>query len=320
MGTDSVIFRRKYVTCCNDPILVALGEYLDIEKTGVNGVIDSQKVALIYNNGIKRPYMEAIWKSRQASHKPTYVMERGSLPNTSIIDKNGMLANSSSYDIENWNHPLSETSRKQIEEYIAWLTESSDTLEKQVSDSNRNNFQQWLPPSSCYDQIVFVPEQKPGDTTILMWSRWVKDIPTFRQLVYELASKNPSSLFIIKPHPLSSDKNIVQTHNVRNAVNMNYKDCLYFCDRVFVINSGVGLQAMAWKKPTYIFGKSHYHFAGINQIVDNEKEMQCALTAQYIFNDELSLRYLYYLKFVLWSDCDLTNGAKQCKYLSIRMN
>jgi capsule polysaccharide export protein KpsC/LpsZ len=152
-----------------------------------------------------------------------------------------------------------------------------------------------------------------------MWSRWVESVPGLVNVIQEVAKRHPKTLFLVKPHPLSQEKNIDQKHNVKNAVGFHYKDCLAYCDKVYVLNSGAGMQAMLWGKPTYIFGKSHYLFTRISKSVDNIQQAMDFVSDDFKVDMEKVLRFIYFLKFFFWSDVNLSQGAKKCRYETIRM-
>lgn len=61
------------------------------------------------------------------------ICERGALPGTFFFDKNGFLADSSSYHESNWARELNNDEKCNILKYIQNLFSSENTLEKQGS-------------------------------------------------------------------------------------------------------------------------------------------------------------------------------------------
>lgn len=314
---------RKYVMFGCDPIMLALSEHLDVKRAMCERhVYESDRVVLLYNNGVTHPRNVALWQWCKDNGRLAYCVERASLPNMSMIDRNGMLADSSSYDEANWNHPLTDEQRKATLDYIKELTTGDMSLEKQLSGrmDERTFWATVQYDRRKYGRVVFVPLQKENDTTIRMWSRWVQSVGGFTKIIYNLAAEKPGTLFVVKPHPLSQVKALSPKSNVCIATGLNYKDCIAYSDKVFVINSGVGLQAMAWDKPLFVFGKSHYCFPGIGKQVDNMEMAHEAVVEDIPLDHEKMLRYIWYLRHVLWSCVDLSNGAKNAHYTEIRMN
>lgn len=313
------ILKRKYITPNPDPILLALGEHLDLERCGHwDKIKASDKVCLLWNIGVKRPQNRELWFWMKEHSKPCYCVERASLPNMSMIDPNGMLADSTSYDGKRWNHPLNDEQHNAVTAYVKGHCSSECSLEKQCSlRMNKDAFMNTV--GRKWKQIVFVPLQHGTDTTILMWSRWVQSVENFVKMIYILANHHPEILFVMKPHPVSKDKTIPLIPNVFNAINLHYKDCLAYCDKVYTINSGVGLQAMMWGKPTYVFGQSHYSFKDINKSIDDSDQAEFMLNDNYQVDMEKVYRYIHYVRFILWSDVDLSNGSTPCYYTRIRM-
>jgi len=321
MTISEEILKRKYITCNRDPILLALGEHLNIESTGsLENVRQSTRIPLLYNVGVRRVKNQELWQGFQEQGRLAYCLERGSLPDTAIIDPNGLLADSKSYTPPYWDKPLSLKQRRDVNGYIKALQGSSLSLEKQgVCRMDEAAFRKAIGQNGRHSEVVFVVLQKEGDTTILMWSRWAKSVANFLGMVQALARQHPNTLFLIKPHPLTPCKKVTVSDNIRNATALHYKDCLQYCDKVLVVNSGVGLQAMMWGKPTYMVGDSHYRIAGVNKTIATPEDMSLVINDNYRVDREKVLRYIHFLKFVFWSDIDLSNGVKQCKYIKIRM-
>ena len=313
----------QYWTCGNDPIMTSLSEHIDLEsRVGVNKIKEGGKTLLVYNNTPFRKWNHELWKHYKTKGWPCYCVERSSLPNMAMIDKNGMLAESSSYDECNWNHEISIDRATDTLNYIQSITQSDTSLERQQSGRlTRDEFWDKIKRDpSKYDTIVFVPLQKEADTTIRFWADWIESVDKFVSTIYYLSTERRNILFLIKPHPLSQNKSYPDSQNVVNVNGLHYKDCIQECDKVYVINSGVGLQALMWQKPVYTFGLSHYQFSGMGRKVNNSLQALEYVDEKRFFDYDKMLRYIAYLKFTLWSDVDLSKGAKQCKWLNVRMN
>ena len=115
--------------------------------------------------------------------------------------------------------------------------------------------------------------------------------------------------------------------NIVVADSFHYKDCLEVADVVLTINSGIGLQAMAWRKPTVILGDAFYEFAGLNVKATSIDHLMTLLSSDLSVDQGKAARFLYFLKFKLYSDCLLTksprdkykNKTSRSKYLNVRI-
>lgn len=96
---------------------------------------------------------------------------------------------------------------------------------------------------------------------------------------------------------------------------------------VLTINSGVGLQAMAWRKPAVVLGGAFYQFADLNFKATSIDHLMTLLSSDLSIDQGKATRFLYFLKFKLYSDCVLTksprdkykNETSRSKYLNVRI-
>lgn len=269
---------------------------------------------------------KSVWEYYRANNLPAYFVERGALPNTVMIDPNGFLCDSSSYDEVNWNYPLTTEQEQQIDNYISELTHSSTSLEHQKTSRMTwaNDFQHVV--GARGREIIFVPLQLETDSVIKLWSGWTEGVENFFRIVQQVAAKMPDKLFVVKPHPLSKLSFATQG-NIVNVGALHYKDCLTHCDKVLLINSGTGAQAMAWNKPVIIAGRAWYHFDGINYKANNLTDLMNLLTNPLSVDTEKAKRFLHFLKFEFYSDCIQTklpasykiNRTDDARYTNIRI-
>jgi len=136
---------------------------------------------------------------------------------------------------------------------------------------------------------------------------------------------------LVKNHPISKNPKSLTTRMVseENLIivdDLHYKDCLEAADKVLTINSGVGLQAMAWGIPVLIVGEAFYQFEKINYKANNLEEVVGLVNEDLSFDEEKANRFLYFLKFKMYSDCiqekskkhRYRNRTTRCKYLNAR--
>jgi len=294
---------EKFIACVTTLFIKKLRPALDIEKSkNFEYIKRSGKSFIGWHPTMSEERGRSIWEHFKANNLPAYFVERGALPNTIMIDPNGFLCDSSSYDEENWNHPLTPKQECQIDDYILDLTLSESSLEHQYSQRIRREEDFRSVVNAQDREIVFVPLQLETDTVIQKWSDWTEGVERFFQLVKWLAASMPDKLFLVKPHPLSK-LSFDAKDNVVNVSGLHYKDCLAYCNKVLLINSGVGAQAMAWGKPVIVAGRSWYQFDGINYKANNETDIIDRLITPLSVDKEKAKRFLHFLKFEFYSDC-----------------
>lgn len=303
-----------------------LKPHLSIEvETDVGVLKNSNKGYISWNPTARSPDNE-IWQYRKQHNKPSYFVERGALPNTVVIDRNGFLVDSSSYQETNWNKELTWEQYQQIVRYVHDLTTSDVSLELQ--DPNAAvGFDVRADLQADNKEIIFIPMQLNTDTVIKQWSDWVGDVHRFQSIVIKLAQNNPDKLFLVKNHPIGQSKPMPIRNNIVSGDKYHYKSCLACADKAIVINSGVGLQAMAWQVPTIIVGHSFYTFEGINYKANNYAQLDALVNQSLSFDEGRSLEFLYFLKYVLYSDCVLVkkessrhrNKTDQVDYTNVRI-
>ena len=304
---------------CPNPnqILKSLSDYLTIEfENDIEKIKKSKKNLLIWNpiSYIRNPQHQ--WKKELCEHfinenRPIYTVERGALPNSIFIDKYGFLADSQSYHSSYWDISLNSSQKTKITKWIEKFISDKETLEPQSMKriSKEEFFKKYNLKNE--DKIVFIPLQVVDDTVTLMWCNWVESVENFYNIINQLATDCPDIKFLVKNHPVqlargdryfSSDK-----ANVIIVDDTHYKDCIAYSNAVITINSGIGLQAMIWKKPVLIIGKSFYSFDEINQKINSYDELKNIIqTNQYKQpNAEKIYRFFYYLKYNYYSDCQL---------------
>ncbi len=290
------------------PYLRELSKYIDIElEQDLDKVRNSHKALIIWNpySYIKVPRLKwklDIYNYFKDNNKPAYIVERGALPETIYIDKSGFLFDSESYNKEKWDVTLTGKDYKLIADYIENFINQTDTLEPQ-----QNGF---VSKETFYNELeldgniikVFVPLQVHDDTVILLWCDWVKSMPKFQSMVRKLGKKMENVIFLVKNHPVESKK-MRNGQNIKIVDNYHYKDCIKYSDIVLTINSGVGLQAMMWKKPVIIVGNAFYQQDEVNQKANNIKEVQDYILNPMTPNNLKTRKFLYYLKFKYYTEC-----------------
>ncbi len=162
-------------------------------------------------------------------------------------------------------------------------------------------------PGISDKRIVFIPLQVQRDSVILHFTREPFKFEVFLELIDDIAwGLGKGIAFVAKKHPLAlgihkkAYKNIIFAPDDTNLL-----DLLAICECVLTLNSGIGVYAMMAGKSCIVCGEAFYRFDGLNlQATDKESlihHLRAVLEGQFIFDEEKSLRFLYYLCFKFYS-------------------
>jgi predicted glycosyltransferase involved in capsule biosynthesis len=228
--------------------------------------------------------------------------ERGALPESVYLDPGGFCNDSTSYHPELWNYPLTQEEKKQILEYIENFKKGNSTLEKQGERLGGMKLKEQLCISSK-KKILFVPLQRPSDTTILYHCGPIQSYANFINLINRLADEGDDEWIVVaKLHPLEEEIINLSPNIILCVRNENIRDLLDMCDAVLLINSGVGVISMMWHKPLIITGDAFYAFDDLCiKSKGYENILSFLKTPLRTHLKEKQLRFLHYLIFRFYS-------------------
>ena len=308
--------------------LKELSKHIPIEfNTHLNKVKETNYPVILWNPygylvAPKLHWKYDIYKYRQKNNKPTYILERGALPSSIFLDCWGFLAESNSYREEIWDRELCQEELNIVENYIYYFTRDDKTLEPQSRERiSEEDFKKSLNLDSN-KKIVFVPMQVCKDTVIQLYSDWIGKLENLEPILKQIAQENKDIIFLVKNHPVERNYKINPATNIKIVDNFHYKDCIAYSDCVLTINSSVGLQAMMWNKPVITLGKSFYNFVDINRKAESKEEIVNFIKNPLIPNMEKVKRFIYYLKFMFYTHCEMektgNNSSRPTKMTNIR--
>jgi hypothetical protein len=283
---------------------------------------DTLDIVIIWNIDTKKN--REIFDYRKQKKLPVFCIERGCLPNTIYIDDNESIYKTDKFKRGLWNKPLCEKEHDLITNYIQQIKGQKCAVEKQkienISNINTKGFK----------QIIFCPLQRIDDTSITQYGGWVKSVDNFYSIMKKLSIQYKDVLFLIKNHPTEILRNRYkdQTVNFKFVDGYHVNDILELCDKVILINSGVGVFSMMYNKPCGILGQSFYRIRDVNLKINSESDITTFIENKSItVNEVVALCYLYYLKFNYLYDAnqtkDISTGNKtvfNSNDISIRLN
>lgn len=276
---------------------------LQVEVDEIRSLIESRNITrFLFWNPYGNEKRLSIYKWAKENKFPFYVFERGALPDSWFIDE-GFNADSLSYSYDKWNAKLSEEAIIDTEEYMNSVIQSGSTLEK------NNNFRGDVITQEDFNvkhrvgnrKILFVALQRPSDSVIKYFSGSANGFEGFIKNVNDVVEKlNPHEWFIVvKKHPLEPGfpKSMKQPDNML-LVDTEYHihDLLSIANKILLINSGVGLLAMLFRKPVIHMGEAFYSHPTINIHAADSQAVVKALESDFKVKEDDVIKFIHYLK------------------------
>ncbi len=206
-------------------------------------------VAIVYN-GYRWPDI-LLKEEAQRLSIPVMFVENGYFPQTFQLDGKGVNCESSL--------PHSADFFRREASHHSW----EDLPKEFVTRPVRTVYPEMEPLPKNF---IFVPFQVPIDIQIKKFSPWISDMISFYEEIVQAAETFPHLNFVIKEHPSWKypicDR--VRRHPRVHFANMYpTKELLESAQAVVVINSTVGLEALAQRKRVIVLGKAIYNLPGL---------------------------------------------------------
>lgn len=255
-----------------------------------------------YGNEVRQAFYEEL----RRRNLPVLVFDRGGLPRSWFFDI-GFNADSETYEPSMWDHSLSAEAKDKVDAYIASIKESDVALESQGSRERPEALKERLGLNG--KKVLFVPFQRPKDTTVQHFGNGANSFNRFLAAVIELDDLLHQSdsdwRIVVKKHPLESQRPTNRLIFADDESHIN--DLLEMCDSVALINSGVGLLASLFGKPVYNFGRIYYGHPQLNRGFASATELKHFL--EYVpvdFDGDVRDRLVHYLISQVYSFGDFT--------------
>lgn len=284
-----------------------ISEY-KIDLNSIDVLIKQRKITrFLFWNPYGNETRLAIYKWAKENKFPFSVFERGALPDSWFID-DGFNADSNSYNYKFWDKELSRTEIIDTEEYINSVIQSGNTLEKNKNFKGESVIKEEFDVQYRIGnrKILFIALQRPSDSVIKYFSGNAQSFDGFIKQVNEVVAKlDPYKWFVIvKKHPLepSFPKKLQKTENML-LVNDEYHihDLLSISHKVMLINSGVGVLSMLFRKHVIHFGDAFYSQPTINSHVKNSNEAVKAIESSFSVDEDNIIKFVFYLKNYFYS-------------------
>ncbi|NVK23383.1 MAG: hypothetical protein HWE10_00510 [Gammaproteobacteria bacterium] len=249
---------------------------------------------IVVCNGMKQPN-KTPYEVAKLCGKNTMLFENGLLPNTTVLDPQGVNALNSlprdpsfymKYECEN------NILHSQL------VVREPHKSRKVAAEQN----QQVLP-----EKYVFVPFQVPSDTQIVCHSPWIDSMESFYSVIDQCVQSIESKLgllpfkFVIKEHP-SWPKSFTNLHfknsNIIFANEHNTQQLIENSMAVLTINSTEGVEGLLLGKKVITLGDAFINIDGLVTHCNEIEALQnCLLKMEELpFNKELVTKFLTYLR------------------------
>lgn len=257
--------------------------------------IDRTIFVLPYRNILKKKLLSKFEKISM----PYYVFERGAFPGCFVFDDKGFNFDSKSYRREFWDRSYTDQERDFTRAEVSKVL-SGNALEDQAGELETIKIKKEILHAATGRKIIFVPLQRPWDSVIryfnpLGYRAFVREILKFAKRYddeyFVVLKKHPRE----KKWPYGLAKSSMENIFLINQ-NAHINDILKLSYAVALINSGVGVLSLIFKKRVFYFGKVFYEIPGCNSSFSSAKELKDRLGEGVEgWNGELSKKFLNYL-------------------------
>jgi len=239
-----------------------------------------------------------IYKELKKRNFPVITFDRGALPNSWFFDT-GFNADSNTYHPLNWDKKLNINNKKEIIEYIDEVKKGNVALEAQGKRIGGELLKDKLGLS--HKKIIFVPFQRPDDTVIKFFSKGYKEFIIEVEKLNNYINKNMSEdwILIAKKHPLETKIPSKHLNFVEDDINIY--DLIEISEQIVLINSGVGLLSMLWKKPVLYFGDIFYGHPHLNTKVTSYLDILYFMHNPQKVEEDKMYSFISYLKNNVYS-------------------
>ena len=217
-----------------------------------------------------------IYRRLKEARVPVIAFDRGGLPRSWFFDV-GFNADSPSYDASCWDHPISDAQRVLVRDYIEKVRTELEPLEDQGLRLGAAHLRQKLGIGDR--KVLFVPLQRPSDTTVRYFAAPMLDFDAFTDLVTqagELTKFHLKDWMIVgKRHPLETSRPEIPVTFAPDDTHIN--DLIELADAVLVLYSGAELLSLCWGKPVLIAETAYYADPRLNCRVTSAEDVAKAL-------------------------------------------
>jgi hypothetical protein len=301
----TLLMRKNAFTCARD-IQPLWGEILEPDAallegaTGLREWVAREKIErVVFHNPYANDTMLRLYREAREAGIPYLVAERGALPGSCFFDPEGFLVDGGSYAAERWDRPLEPEERARVLAALEKMRGNPVALEDQAPRVETAALRAGLGLGPG-EKILFLCLQRPGDSVTRNFCGPIGSYPAYISMMEEVARGMPEGWrLVVKKHPLED-----AAFDFPGAVYANdahVHDLLELCDVLATFNSGVGVLAMAWGKPTILSGRAYYAHPDLNRVATIAEDFLQQFPSLAPPDHEKALRFFHYLIFGFYS-------------------
>lgn len=244
-------------------------------------------------NGCNLPLAAAVAAARRCGIK-TVFFENGPLPNTTAVDFIGINYQNSFPRDPSFFH------RVTIEEKKTGFLQKPELIARSFRKGKRLSSSVSLP-----DKYIFIPFQTYNDTQILLYSPWIKNMPTLVSAMIEARREaGEEDLWLVfKEHPscridYSHLKQEFDKEKVLFATTNSTQDLIAQSLGVVTINSSVGVESLLLEKKVITLGEAFYNIPGLVLYAPDFSALTGCIKKldSWSYDEDLRQKFLYYLR------------------------
>ncbi|MFK9084288.1 hypothetical protein [Pseudomonas neuropathica] len=224
---------------------------------------------------------------------PVLVFDRGALPGSWFFDL-GFNADSATYHPLTWDKPLTEEENEAVNIYIE-EAKTHAPLENQAPAIGGSQLKEDLGLTG--KKVLFVPFQRPSDTTIKFFSGQVASFDNFVKLVSKtknlLQQYSDEWVIVAKKHPLEQNRPSADVMYVDDDTHIH--DLIEMSEAVLLVNSGVGVISALFNKPVLHAGHAFYSHPNINHSVNTAEDIAYWLHSGFKPCENTRNRFIHHL-------------------------
>lgn len=227
--------------------------------------VKQPKVICIWN-GHRLPEM-AIKAAAEGLNIKIAHFENGLLPDTTVIDFNGVNAFSSI-----------PKDKEFFEEYSKNIELNDEYKKPLLARSAHKKRKDLLFEQFDFDcEYIFVPFQVNFDSQVIINSPWVNSMEQLYKVIVNAVDQiqDKKLLFVVKEHP-SDARSYTEFHCLHDRIKFvdeNTEKLIENAKAVITLNSSVGIEAAMMDKGVIVLGNACYGVDGVTLVVSNENQL-----------------------------------------------
>jgi hypothetical protein len=237
---------------------------------------------LVHNGNLGVTSAGLVHAASQAS-LPVFYFERGLLPDTLVIDPQGVNFGSHVAG-DGWagtaSHGPTAEQRQAVETFCQQLIASRTSVVQSGRHAEKAEIRRQLGIEPG-QRVILLPLQLEWDSNIQLYSPRYKTMAALISDLRDALGERPDTVLIVRPHPEGSNTDDLreqfQGGPIRFSSEFDLHAMLDLADALVVINSTVGLEAMLHDKPVVLVGEAIYGHKGMTLDLADRTELPARL-------------------------------------------